>query len=598
MSSTKIINVLRDDSFDEILDIFNRTPAQEVIFVLPKTAKALKKEHDFATLSDYASNQNKNVSILCSNPNVNKLAKKYKFDILLAKDDESISNIKTVNQLEDPPPWGNHDLPGLEPVINPEPIPAMSKVHDVESIIDNEPEHKIITAVKIKKVEDIISPEDEESKIKISPKKEKEAKISIKKDILEKEFDFDSGNKKDIGIWADWKTEPKKEVPKKGARLSKFKFNARTVLASLVIASVFLFGTIIYISSGEARVIIKPKKDLLDLKFKVTASDMYNSVDSNLNRIPGQAFKIEKSMTQTFAATSQKDAVQKARGKITVYNELNTPQPLIATTRFESEKGLVFRTLKTITVPAGKAGIPGKTEVEVIADKPGQEYNTATGKFMIMAFREKNDTEKYQKIYGQAKDQMHGGINGKSTVVSETDHASAKQTIINKLSAELDSALKSQGSQFKVINTGGVVFGDPDSSAKPDDAASEFTMTINGSIKAIGIKEDDLYKLINEYTQKNKNLEIVPEKIDITYENIKLSDAGNMVEFDLSVKGNGYFSVVRDQIINDLLGMSSKEVRHYFEGKESIESAKVLLSPIWVFKVPKNKESIIYEVEY
>ena len=85
MSSTKIINVLKDDSFQEILDIFKATPAEEVIFVLPKSAKAFKKEEHFVLLRTEAKELGKSVSFLCSNPEINDLAKKYKFDVLLAR---------------------------------------------------------------------------------------------------------------------------------------------------------------------------------------------------------------------------------------------------------------------------------------------------------------------------------------------------------------------------------------------------------------------------------------------------------------------------------------------------------------------------------
>ena len=50
MSSTKIINVLKDDSFQEILDLFKGTSAEEVIFVLPKSARAFKKEEHLILL--------------------------------------------------------------------------------------------------------------------------------------------------------------------------------------------------------------------------------------------------------------------------------------------------------------------------------------------------------------------------------------------------------------------------------------------------------------------------------------------------------------------------------------------------------------------
>ena len=66
MSSTKIINVLKDDSFQEILDLFKAAPAEEVIFVLPKRSKAFQKEDHFTALQSEAKNLSKTVSFLCS----------------------------------------------------------------------------------------------------------------------------------------------------------------------------------------------------------------------------------------------------------------------------------------------------------------------------------------------------------------------------------------------------------------------------------------------------------------------------------------------------------------------------------------------------
>src|SRR3990167_9337753 len=100
MASTKIINVLKDDKFEEILDLFKNTQAKEVIFVLPKTSKAFKNEGHFVILENEANKSNKRVSLLCSNPDTNKLANKYNFDVLLAKDNGSKPLITTVNQFD------------------------------------------------------------------------------------------------------------------------------------------------------------------------------------------------------------------------------------------------------------------------------------------------------------------------------------------------------------------------------------------------------------------------------------------------------------------------------------------------------------------
>src|SRR3989344_2413435 len=88
MSSTKIINVLKDDKFEELLDIVKDTDASEVVFVLPKQARAFKLEGHFVVLADEAKDSGKSVSFLCSNPEINELAKKYKFDVLSTKTDK------------------------------------------------------------------------------------------------------------------------------------------------------------------------------------------------------------------------------------------------------------------------------------------------------------------------------------------------------------------------------------------------------------------------------------------------------------------------------------------------------------------------------
>ncbi|MBI2674381.1 MAG: hypothetical protein HYX22_01430, partial [Candidatus Yanofskybacteria bacterium] len=85
MGATKIINVLKDDKFEELLDIVKETDASEVVFVLPKQTRAFKPEEHFVVLADEAKNSDKSISFLCSNPKVNELAKKYNFDVLSTK---------------------------------------------------------------------------------------------------------------------------------------------------------------------------------------------------------------------------------------------------------------------------------------------------------------------------------------------------------------------------------------------------------------------------------------------------------------------------------------------------------------------------------
>ena len=91
MGATKIINVLKDDRFEEILDILKGADASEIIFVLPKKARAFKSEAQFAALEEEIKNSGKSVAFLCSDPEINGLAKKYNFEVL------STTTIETVH---------------------------------------------------------------------------------------------------------------------------------------------------------------------------------------------------------------------------------------------------------------------------------------------------------------------------------------------------------------------------------------------------------------------------------------------------------------------------------------------------------------------
>src|SRR3989344_2578779 len=80
--ATKIINILKDDRFEEILDIFKKSSAEEVIFVLPRKPQALADEADFEILAQAAQEHGRSVLILTSNPKVRDLAVKYDLGIL------------------------------------------------------------------------------------------------------------------------------------------------------------------------------------------------------------------------------------------------------------------------------------------------------------------------------------------------------------------------------------------------------------------------------------------------------------------------------------------------------------------------------------
>ncbi|OGN03744.1 MAG: hypothetical protein A2655_04305 [Candidatus Yanofskybacteria bacterium RIFCSPHIGHO2_01_FULL_43_42] len=637
MGATKIINVLKDDKFEELLDIVKDTDASEVVFVLPKKAKAFRLEDQFLALETEIKKGDKSVAFLCSDPETNELAKKYGFDVLSTKTESvkprlinsqiplkseavAIPIIAEADDIDD----DLHEEKELESSEEAEVIEEIPTEKDGEEdeeseeaknefppygtevdesgdpIYEEEEEEigeAVVASAKTRGMSDVVRPAAGKN-LRVVQKDKRTVKVETRTE----DDDIQSvwGQESADNIWADI---AKPRVPKKGLG---FAFGYRSFLKKgvgiLTLASIVILAIVVYLTTGSARIEIKPRAQELSTQLKVIMSPNFSSVDNSFNRIPGQLFTISKSASDNFSTTAEKDAVQKSRGVITIYNEYGTsPQPLVATTRFEyiqngKESGLIFRTLQSVIVPGMKvengAVSPGKINVEVIADKAGQNYNISASNFGIMSWREKGDTARYEKIYGRSSDSMHGGILGKAKVVSEFDYNNAKDQLTKKINNDVSEALNAQSAGLELITGIQPKIDSIESTAEIDDAADKFTMTVNGSITTIGFNKEDLLSLISNHIDKTSGLMLVPEKLELSYKNEAINTASNTLEVVVIIGGQGYAKIDRESITTNLMGKNEAQIKDYLGSIKDVDSAKVILSPFWVKKVPKNKSDI------
>jgi hypothetical protein len=139
-------------------------------------------------------------------------------------------------------------------------------------------------------------------------------------------------------------------------------------------------------------------------------------------RLAEESIDIPLTITPTGVGTGGE---QKARGKIIIYNTFSSePQSLVATTRFETTSGIVFRLTQGVTVPgmtdiAGKKD-PGAIEAEVIADQTGDASNIAPTTFVIPGFK---GSPKYDKFSAKSLSAMTGGskngVSGESLLTGD-----------------------------------------------------------------------------------------------------------------------------------------------------------------------------------
>ena len=451
------------------------------------------------------------------------------------------------------------------------------------------------------------------TQLNVSPKKEKPIKLDVRtpstgrtgRPVEEMQNVWETMSQEqdshDKNIWADLGLRSKKVKPKKQFRLNFRNISKKSVVV-LGVISVVLLGSIIYVSTGSARIEISPQKQPLESELRVSASDKFSLVDQNLNKLPGQVFSIDKTVSQNFQATGERDVAQKARGKITVYNAYGTdPQVLIATTRFEKE-GLIFRTLTNVTIPGtrmvnGQITL-GSATVEVVADKAGETYNISPGRFNVMAFKERNDAGRYEKVYGESTEAFKGGIIGRAKVVTEDDYSQALEVLKGHLEKEIEDSLKAQAAGLKTINSMAVKMSPPESTARMDEAAESFTVSLKGSLKTVAFKESDLIGLAKQHVETTRNLTVVPEKLVLDYKSVNFKETENLLEFTVAISGNAFVKIDTSKIKSELAGKDEDEIKSYLRSIAGVESAKVVLSPFWVRSIPERPEKTVVNINY
>ncbi|MDO8496654.1 MAG: hypothetical protein Q7S43_04385 [bacterium] len=626
--STKIINVLRDDKLEDILDIFRATPAEEVVLVLPKKTRAFLAEDSFATLASESEELGKTILVLSESPEINSFAGKYNFGILASQkdepDDESgvvpdtditddTQDIRIMDEDPEEEPAEDDLKEDDEPEVA-TPFAGASLAPEEREIISTDIETDAVLAVaptSPRTMNDILgSNPDGSINIKISKKSERPVSVDVKRSNPKR---FVSPEKTPLdeiqSVWqrTDFPKIVRSSVPSfkinlffVGPLISRLSKKSLYFYGLIVI---IIFGFVMYVSLGKAEIIVKPAGHPSNLNINVAVSDEFLEVSHQLKKIPGQLFSVEKKVEENFPATGEKDVVQKARGKITVFNEYGTnTQVLIATTRFESDGGIIFRTLKTITVPGTKVQngkiIPGSIEVEVIADKAGDLYNIGSGKFTVPAFKEKGDLDRYGKFYGQSNESMRGGIIGKAKVVTEEDYLNAKKKVEERIVAEAEQELKTQASGLKILELPMPAVNNLASSAQIDEAVDSFTVSGVAMLRTVGFKESDLNDLLVQYIQSIDDVSVFPDKLSLKFQDVKFDDEARVLRFNVIVDGSVYSKIEQEKIIADLMGKNENEIRDYMKGIDSISSARVILSPFWVWRVPKDHNRIEMRFEY
>ncbi len=368
-------------------------------------------------------------------------------------------------------------------------------------------------------------------------------------------------------------------------------FLALTIL--IIIGIIFGFFNLLY----GAEILITPKAQEIDTNFTIQIKENLNDEESITNPeiLAGKFTEIIEEEEASFSPQASVSMEDYAEGTITLSNNTWNTITFVPSTRFASPKGLIFRAINRIKIPAR-----GETDVLVRADKMGAEYDIDPCTFTIPNLRSANLKE---NISAESKEPMTGGLR-KTGVIMQTDLDQAKKEIQDRLHTQGLEKIKQEltpDSDSKISLKSDII--EEKVNAQVGDERGEFTVSTKIKMQAVSFNEKELLNLAIE----SLNKKITTGKQLAGYEPKSLSyrlTEYNLEEkrANLEVQLRGYMILnLESEILNKemLSGMSEEEIYEYFNQFPEIQEVKIKFWPsFFLKKIPEEKNKIKIKIKY
>ena len=356
---------------------------------------------------------------------------------------------------------------------------------------------------------------------------------------------------------------------------------------------VFTLAVFLLDNFSYALVTITPRQEFVEINSGLRASS------GGLSDLPLEVITFEEIISKTGAAATLKKIEERSRGRVVIFNAFSSaPQKLVAGTRLEAPGGRIYRLTSEVTVPGAKVEdgkiVPQGTEVEMAADRAGEEYNLGLSDFTIPGFK---GTPKFEKFYGRSQTELTGGFVGTAPVVSDADVKNLTAAAQNEFASALESKIKTDLPEGVFMPEGAWELKTAVESVAPPVGArgEQVTVKVKGTLKALAVRERDFFGFLGRSYLSVRS----PEEISIVnFSELSVRAAGKDFEaktLNLSVKGRAHFVWEFDEenLKNDLIAAGDRQTA--FTNYGAIERAQIEFKPFFWRIFPKDPSRIRVE---
>ena len=389
-------------------------------------------------------------------------------------------------------------------------------------------------------------------------------------------------------------TAPEPSVSRKPARQKRKK--APFILTFLALAVIAFLVFIFIPKATGATIILTPRGQSISVNATFTAA---KDITSNL---PYQVAVYEKDGKLTIAANGEENAQTKASGVIRIFNNSSAePQKLIANTRFETPKGLIFRITQPVVIPGKFGTTPGSVDAAVTAEEVGADYNVGLTDFTIPGFK---GDPRYGKIFARSKTAIDGGFSGTRKKVDQSQVADARQKIRDELQGSLIRQMQ-QNIPANFVFPKSAYFIEYQS--LPDvPVENGVQLAERATFHGIVFKRTDLAQAI---AAKVSGSDATSAKSDITFTDNLIFSAKNSTSasstpvwdsptFTFLLNGTTTLvsAIDTEKLTAVLIGKPRKSLNAILAGYPGIAKAEVTMRPFWKQSFPETASEIVIDV--
>jgi len=416
---------------------------------------------------------------------------------------------------------------------------------------------------------------------------------------------IDMGDEEDNDL-ADGGEHKAKGPKDKRLKIPNFnRFRVLLVLGGVGLVAIIVLAYIAFSVLPKAQVVIKTDTSSVDSSTTIVLKTQPDAtLDVKAGTVPAHQQVVQKTVSQSAPATGQQNNGAKAAGTIKFYNcnkddTLSGTNHTIPAGTGVSAGGLTFITAQAVTVEpshfVGNNCTKDKVTaaVDMNAQVAGAKYNQDAATYSVAG---------YGTITGTGT-ATTGGTDAIIKIVTQADIEAATQKIGAQDATGIKEELKTDLTNLKYYPleaTYNTATPDTKSSAKIGDTADNVTVTQTINYNMLGVKEDDLQKVITNDisskidTKKQSILDYGLQKATFNPQTPIDATGGTVIMQTTAVAGP---DINIETIKQQVAGKKSGDAQELIKAYPGVTSVKVTYSPFWVGSIPKHTSKISVTVE-